>query len=155
MKSGGRLFYIGAGTSGLPGVLDASECPPTYGVPFDLVIGIIAGGDGAIRCAVEHAEDSQTQVWKDLESFNITDLDIVIGIAASGTTVCNTWIESMQGKGIITGCTCAIPVRPLIIGLPNHVAVVGPEFVTGFHSCKSIFWRKSSSSIWSVHRCHD
>jgi N-acetylmuramic acid 6-phosphate etherase len=86
MKAGGRLFYIGAGTSGRLGVVDASECPPTFGVPFDMVVGIIAGGDTAIRKAVEFAEDDAEQAWKDLLAFNINDKDVVVGIAASGTT---------------------------------------------------------------------
>ena len=86
MKNGGRLFYVGAGTSGRLGILDASECPPTFGVPHDLVIGIIAGGDTAIRKAVEFAEDSKSQGWLDLQAHTITDKDVVVGIAASGTT---------------------------------------------------------------------
>ena len=86
MKMGGRLFYIGAGTSGRLGVVDASECPPTFGVDFDTVIGIIAGGDTAIRKAVEFAEDDKNQAWKDLQAWNINANDVVIGIAASGTT---------------------------------------------------------------------
>src|SRR5438309_1474727 len=86
MKNGGRLFYIGAGTSGRLGVVDASECPPTFGVPFDRVVGIIAGGDGAIRKAVEFAEDDTEQAWKDLSEYHINDGDVLVGIAASGTT---------------------------------------------------------------------
>jgi N-acetylmuramic acid 6-phosphate etherase len=86
LQQGGRLFYIGAGTSGRLGILDASECPPTFGVPHDLVIGLIAGGDSAIRKAVEFAEDDNQQGWKDLEFYNINSIDIVVGIAASGTT---------------------------------------------------------------------
>jgi N-acetylmuramic acid 6-phosphate etherase len=86
LQNGGRLFYIGAGTSGRLGIVDASECPPTFGVPFDLVNGIIAGGDSAIRKAVENAEDNTNQAWIDLQEHNITNRDIVIGIAASGTT---------------------------------------------------------------------
>ena len=86
LQSGGRLFYIGAGTSGRLGILDASECPPTFGVPHDLVVGLIAGGDSAIRKAVEFAEDDSKQGWKDLQAYNITANDIVVGIAASGTT---------------------------------------------------------------------
>ena len=86
MKKGGRLFYLGAGTSGRLGILDASEIPPTYGAPFDLVIGLIAGGDGAIRKAVENAEDDYDQGWRDLEKFNIGGWDSVVGIAASGST---------------------------------------------------------------------
>ena len=86
LKSGGRLFYIGAGTSGRIGILDASECPPTFGVSHDLIIGLIAGGDNAIRKAVENAEDSNSQAWKDLQEYNINENDVLIGIAASGTT---------------------------------------------------------------------
>ena len=86
MREGGRLFYIGAGTSGRLGVVDASECPPTYGVPHDLVVGIIAGGDGAIRKAVEFAEDDSDQAWKDLSEYNIEAVDTVVGLAASGRT---------------------------------------------------------------------
>jgi N-acetylmuramic acid 6-phosphate etherase len=86
MKEGGRLFYIGAGTSGRLGIVDASECPPTFGIPHGWVIGIMAGGDGAIRKAVEFAEDSETQGWNDLQEYGIDSLDVVVGIAASGTT---------------------------------------------------------------------
>src|SRR5690606_33311616 len=86
LRNVGRLFYIGAGTSGRLGIVDASECPPTFGVPYDLVNGIIAGGDSAIRKAVEFAEDDKEQAWKDLSEFNISEKDVVIGIAASGTT---------------------------------------------------------------------
>ncbi|MBR4805663.1 MAG: N-acetylmuramic acid 6-phosphate etherase, partial [Bacteroidales bacterium] len=86
MKKGGRLFYLGAGTSGRLGILDASEIPPTYGAPYDLVIGLIAGGDTAIRKAVENAEDDYDMGWKDLEKFNIGGYDSVVGIAASGST---------------------------------------------------------------------
>src|SRR5277367_5629791 len=86
MKKGGRLFYIGAGTSGRLGIVDASECPPTFGVPDDLVVGLIAGGDRAIRKAVEFAEDDMKQGWRDLEKYSVNTNDLVIGIAASGTT---------------------------------------------------------------------
>ncbi len=96
---GGRLFYIGAGTSGRLGILDASECPPTFGVPYGLVIGIIAGGEKAITNAVENAEDDKEQGWKDLVTFNVSEKDVVIGIAASGTTpyVIGA-LEAMQKK---------------------------------------------------------
>src|SRR5881275_1823016 len=105
MLAGGRLFYIGAGTSGRLAVVDASECPPTYGVPYGLVNAIIAGGDMAITRAVENAEDDTLQGWKDLQQFNITDKDIVIGIAASGTTPYVIAALKECGKnGIITGC---------------------------------------------------
>ena len=108
MKQGGRLFYIGAGTSGRLGIVDASECPPTFGVPFDLVIGIIAGGDTAIRKAVEFAEDDREQAWKDLQQWNINENDVVVGIAASGTTpYVIGGLEKCNEQNIITGCiTC-------------------------------------------------
>ena len=133
MKNGGRLFYIGAGTSGRLGVLDASECPPTYGVSDDWVIGLIAGGDIALRKAVENAEDDTTLAWKDLQKYNITDKDILIGIAASGTTpYVIGGLQKAKQHHIITGCITCNKNSPL-----SHVAeypieiVVGPEFVTG------------------------
>ena len=105
MKNGGRLFYLGAGTSGRLGILDASECPPTFGVPAGWVIGLIAGGDEAIRTAVEHAEDNITLAWQDLQKYQIHENDVVIGIAASGTTpyVVNG-LKDCRTKGITTGC---------------------------------------------------
>ena len=108
MEQGGRLFYIGAGTSGRLGILDASECPPTFGVSHDLVIGLIAGGDGAIRKAVENAEDDSNGAWKDLLKYEITNLDTVVGIAASGTTpYVIGGIEAANKFGLLTGCiTC-------------------------------------------------
>ena len=108
LKQGGRLFYIGAGTSGRLGILDASECPPTFGVSHDLVIGLIAGGDYAIRKAVEFAEDSLTQGWEDLKTYNISDNDVVVGIAASGTTpYVISALNTCNENNIITGCiTC-------------------------------------------------
>ena len=104
MLMGGRLFYIGAGTSGRLGIVDASECPPTYGVPYGLVIGIIAGGEKAITTAVEFAEDDREQGWRDLQQYNVSEKDVVIGIAASGTTpyVIGA-LENCRVKGIITG----------------------------------------------------
>ena len=105
MKSGGRLFYIGAGTSGRLGVVDASEIPPTYGMPHGKVIGIIAGGDKAIRKAVEHAEDNVTQAWKDLEEYSINQQDVLIGIAASGRTpYVIGGLKDARSNGITTGC---------------------------------------------------
>ncbi len=105
MKQGGRLFYIGAGTSGRLGILDASECPPTYGVPFGLVVGLIAGGDTAIRKAVENAEDDAEQAWKDLLEYEINELDSLVGIAASGTTpYVIGGVKTAREKGILTGC---------------------------------------------------
>ncbi len=133
MQRGGRLFYIGAGTSGRLGVLDASECPPTFGVPEDLVIGLIAGGDRAIRHAIEAAEDSQTQAWLDLQAHEIDEEDAVIGIAASGTTpYVIAGLQACQARGIVTGCVTCNPGTPLAANADFPVeAVVGPEFVTG------------------------
>lgn len=133
MKEGGRLFYIGAGTSGRLGVVDASECPPTFGVPFDWVVGIIAGGDGAIRKAVEFAEDDINQAWQDLLAFNITSKDVVVGIAASGTTpyVIGGLKAANQNK-IATGCVVCNSGSPVAAEANYPVEVVtGPEFVTG------------------------
>lgn len=133
MKSGGRLFYIGAGTSGRLGIVDASECPPTFGVPHDMVIGLMAGGDGAMRKAVEFAEDDVTLAWKDLSAFYPDEKDFVIGIAASGTTpyVINGLAECQKNK-ILTGCISCNEGSPLaeVADYPIEV-VVGPEFVTG------------------------
>lgn len=139
MAAGGRLFYIGAGTSGRLGILDASECPPTYGVPFDRVIGLIAGGDQAIRKAVEFAEDDTEQGWRDLQAWHITAADVVVGIAASGTTpyVLGA-VEACKKAGITTGCICCNPASPLSRAVDFSVeVVVGPEFVTGSTRMKS------------------
>lgn len=139
MKQGGRLFYIGAGTSGRLGILDASECPPTFGVPHDWVIGLIAGGDKAIRKAVEFAEDSTTMAWDDLMSFNITTLDTVIGIAASGTTpYVLHGVNTCKDKGILTGCITCNPQSPIseAVDYPLEV-IVGPEFLTGSSRMKA------------------
>lgn len=139
MKLGGRLFYIGAGTSGRLGVVDASECPPTFGVPFDLVVGIIAGGDKAIRKAVENAEDNATQAWIDLQEFNINENDVVVGIAASGTTpYVIGGLETCNQNNIITGsisCNAGSPLSQTA-QFPIDV-VVGPEFVTGSSRMKA------------------
>lgn len=139
MKEGGRLFYIGAGTSGRLGILDASECPPTYGVPHDMVIGLIAGGDSAIRKAVEFAEDSETQAWKDLSEYSIDENDFVIGIAASGTTpyVING-LKQCREKGILTACITCNEGSPVAAVSDYPIAVVvGPEYVTGSTRMKS------------------
>ncbi len=133
MKKGGRLFYIGAGTSGRLGIVDASECPPTFGVPHYMVIGLIAGGDAAIRKAVEFAEDDTKQGWKDLGKYKITDKDVVIGIAASGTTpyVIGA-LEQCNKSNITTGCITCNPGSPIAKTAKYPVVVmVGPEFVTG------------------------
>lgn len=139
LKLGGRLFYIGAGTSGRLGIVDASECPPTFGVPFDLVNGIIAGGDTAIRRAVENAEDNATQAWIDLQAHNIDKNDVVIGIAASGTTpYVIGGLESCNQHNIVTGsisCNAGSPLS-LTAQFPIDV-VVGPEFVTGSSRMKA------------------
>ncbi|QCX38213.1 N-acetylmuramic acid 6-phosphate etherase [Aureibaculum algae] len=139
LRDGGRLFYIGAGTSGRLGILDASECPPTFGVPFDLVIGLIAGGDIAIRKAVENAEDSKTQGWKDLQDYDISDKDVVVGIAASGTTpYVISALEKCNENGIITGCITCNDASPLALTAKYPiVVVVGPEFVTGSSRMKA------------------
>jgi N-acetylmuramic acid 6-phosphate etherase len=139
MKLGGRLFYIGAGTSGRLGIVDASECPPTFGVPFDLVNGIIAGGDKAIRRAVENAEDNTTQAWIDLKENNITENDVVIGIAASGTTpYVIAGLQKCNEQTIITGCiTCNVGSPLALTAKFPIVVVVGPEFVTGSSRMKA------------------
>lgn len=139
MLMGGRLFYIGAGTSGRLGIVDASECPPTYGVPYGLVIGIIAGGEKAITTAVEFAEDDKEQGWKDLQEYNVSDKDVVIGIAASGTTpyVIGA-LEECQKRGIITGSIACNPGSPVSAAADFPIeVVVGPEFVTGSTRMKS------------------
>ena len=139
LKKGGRLFYIGAGTSGRLGVLDASECPPTFGVSHDLVIGLIAGGDKAIRNAVEYSEDSISKGWEDLKEFLITQNDIVIGIAASGTTpYVIAALEKCNKESIITGCITCNRNSPLskVAKLPIEI-IVGSEFVTGSSRMKA------------------
>ncbi|MBE9488961.1 MAG: N-acetylmuramic acid 6-phosphate etherase [Bacteroidetes bacterium] len=133
MEQGGRLFYIGAGTSGRLGVLDASECPPTFGVTDDWVIGLIAGGDVALRKAVENAEDDTNLAWTDLLQYNISDKDVLIGIAASGTTpyVIGGLQKAKQHK-IITGCITCNKNSPLSLEADYPIEIiVGPEFVTG------------------------
>ncbi|PKH51382.1 N-acetylmuramic acid 6-phosphate etherase [Tenacibaculum sp. Bg11-29] len=139
LKEGGRLFYIGAGTSGRLGILDASECPPTFGVPHELVIGLIAGGDIAIRKAVENAEDSIEQGWLDLQKHNISNKDVVIGIAASGTTpYVITTLEKCNENRIITGCITCNQNSPLALTAQFPIeVVVGPEFVTGSSRMKA------------------
>lgn len=139
MKQGGRLFYMGAGTSGRLGIVDASECPPTFGVDFGRVIGIIAGGDGAIRKAVEFAEDDEQQGWKDLQSFNINKNDVVVGIAASGRTPYVVGaLKKCNEEGIVTGCVVCNSGSAVaaVAQFPIEV-VVGPEFVTGSTRLKS------------------
>ena len=139
LKNGGRLFYIGAGTSGRLGIVDASECPPTFGVPFDLVNGIIAGGDAAIRRAVERAEDDVNQAWKDLQQHDICSKDVVIGIAASGTTpYVIGGLEKCNENNVTTGSISCNAESPLsqTAKFPIEV-VVGPEFITGSSRMKA------------------
>jgi N-acetylmuramic acid 6-phosphate etherase len=139
MLLGGRLFYVGAGTSGRLGILDASEIPPTYGMPYGLIIGLIAGGEEAIQRPIENAEDDIEQGWRDLVAYEITDSDVVIGIAASGTTpyVIGA-LEGSRKRGIVTGCLTCNPSSPLskFADYPIEV-IVGPEFVTGSTRMKS------------------
>lgn len=139
LEIGGRLFYIGAGTSGRLGVLDASECPPTFGVSPNVIIGLIAGGDKALRKSIEDAEDSTEQGWKDLQKSSISNKDVVIGIAASGTTpyVIST-LEKCNENDIITGCITMNEGSPLALTAKYPiVCVVGPEFITGSSRMKA------------------
>ncbi len=133
MQKDGRLFYIGAGTSGRLGVVDASECPPTFGVPFDWVVGIIAGGDGAIRKAVEFAEDDIEQAWRDLLAFDINHKDVVVGIAASGSTpYVIGGLRAANQNNVLTGCIVCNSSSAVAAEAKYPVEVVtGPEFVTG------------------------
>ncbi len=139
LKTGGRLFYIGSGTSGRLGIVDASECPPTFGVPHGVIVGLIAGGDTAIRKAVEFAEDDTMQGWNDLKVYNVSDKDIVIGVAASGTTpyVLGA-LQKCNENAIITCCITCNEGSPLanLVKLPI-VVTVGPEFVTGSSRMKA------------------
>lgn len=139
MKNGGRLFYFGAGTSGRLGVLDASECPPTYGVPADWVIGLISGGDGALRKSVEHAEDDVQQAMIDLDAYLISDDDVVVGIASSGTTpYVVEGLRACRKKNIVTACITCNPGTPILDQADYPMlCVVGPEFVTGSTRMKS------------------
>jgi N-acetylmuramic acid 6-phosphate etherase len=139
VKKGGRLFYVGAGTSGRLGILDASEIPPTYGVGYDIVIGLIAGGDQAIRKAIESAEDDENLSWKELQKYNIGTLDTVVGIAASGRTPFVVGaVKNARKQGILTACITSNPDSVLAqnVDIPIE-AIVGPEFVTGSTRMKS------------------
>jgi len=139
LKKGGRLFYIGAGTSGRLGILDASECPPTFGVEQGKVIGIIAGGDQAIRNAVEKAEDDERQCWQDLKEFDIQSNDVVIGLAASGKTpYVVSGIKQAKKEGLLTGCITADDNSPLAKLAETPIAVdLGPEFISGSSRLKA------------------
>lgn len=133
MEKGGRIFYLGAGTSGRLGVLDASELPPTFGVPDTLVIGLIAGGDTALRKAVENAEDDTNKAWEELQGHKINKNDTVIGIAASGTTpYVIGGVEKARANGILTGCITCNPGSKIAEAAEHPIeAIVGPEFITG------------------------
>jgi N-acetylmuramic acid 6-phosphate etherase len=133
LGAGGRLFYIGAGTSGRLGVVDASECPPTFGVPAEMVVGIMAGGDGAIRVAVEGAEDDAEQAWQDLQQHNITAKDVLVGIAASGRTpYVIGGLQKARAAGVATGCVVCNAGSGVAAAAEFPVEVVtGPEFITG------------------------
>ena len=139
MKTGGRLFYIGAGTSGRLGIVDASEIPPTYGMPEGKVIGLIAGGDRAIRKAVEHAEDDAKQAWKDLKKFSIGRKDVLIGIAASGRTpYVIGGLRDARKHGVVTACITCNQGSELARNSDHPIEIkVGPEFVTGSTRMKS------------------
>lgn len=139
LKNGGRLFYIGAGTSGRLGILDASECPPTFGVPHELVVGLIAGGDIAIRKAVEFAEDNTNQGWLDLQKHTISDKDVVVGIAASGTTpYVIAALKECNKNNIATGAISCNKNSPLSLTAHFPIdVIVGPEFVTGSSRMKA------------------
>jgi len=139
MKKNGRLFYIGAGTSGRLGIVDASECPPTFGIDHGIVVGLIAGGDKAIRKAVEFAEDDRNQGWEDLKAYNITPMDTLVGIAASGSTpyVIGA-IEKANDFGLLTAGICCNPGAALSSCVQFPITpIVGPEFVTGSTRMKS------------------
>jgi len=133
MPKGGRVFYLGAGTSGRLGVLDASEIPPTFGVSPGIIIGLIAGGDTALRSAVEAAEDNSEKAWEELQTFQINAFDTVIGIAASGTTpYVIGGVKKARENGLLTGCITCNPDSPLAQASEYPIeAIVGPEFVTG------------------------
>lgn len=152
LKNGGRLFYMGAGTSGRLGIVDASECPPTYGIEHGIVIGLIAGGDEAIRKAVEFAEDDLLQGWEDLTHYNINENDVVIGIAASGTTpyVLGA-LNQCNERNIVTGCITCNARSPIAVAAKFPVeVVVGPEFVTGSTRMKAGTAQKLSLNMIST-----
>jgi N-acetylmuramic acid 6-phosphate etherase len=152
MKNGGRLFYIGAGTSGRLGVVDASECPPTYGVSYDLVVGLMAGGEVAIRKAVENAEDDSQQAWIDLEQYHINSSDSLIGLAASGRTpYVIGGLEMARKNGILTGCIVCNEGSPVAAAAEFPVEiVVGPEYVTGSTRMKSGTAQKMALNMLST-----
>lgn len=152
LQDGGRVFYIGAGTSGRLGVIDASEIPPTFGAPYDLFVGLIAGGDGAMRKAVEGAEDDKKGAYRDLKKYKVSKKDIVIGIAASGTTPYTVHgLKKCQKKGIMTGCITCNPGSPILMHANFPIViVVGPEYITGSTRMKSALAQKQALTIIST-----
>ena len=139
MNRGGRIFYVGAGTSGRLGVLDASEIPPTFGMPPHMVIGLIAGGEKALRNPVENAEDDLSKAWEELQSYQINTTDTVIGIAASGTTPYVVGaLQNAKANGVLTASIACNPDSPIALEADIRIEViVGPEFVTGSTRLKS------------------
>lgn len=163
LLDGGRIFYIGAGTSGRLGVLDASECPPTYGVADTMVVGLMAGGDAALRYGIEDEEDNINGGWRDLQQHNVSVKDVVIGIAASGTTpyVIGA-LQACRNNNIITGCIVCNPGSPVAANADFPVEIItGPEFVTGSTRMKSGTAQKmalnmiSTASMIRIGRVHD
>lgn len=152
MQDGGRLFYIGAGTSGRLGIVDASELPPTFGVLPNMVIALIAGGDGAIRKALENAEDDSRKAWKDLQEHHITPLDTVVGIAASGTTPYVVGgVKAARKAGCITGCITCNVATPLAKACEYPVEIItGPEYVTGSTRMKAGSAQKMALNMFST-----
>tara|TARA_B100001250_G_C19791600_1_gene786777 strand:- start:243 stop:1058 length:816 start_codon:yes stop_codon:yes gene_type:complete len=152
LNLGGRLFYIGSGTSGRLGILDASECPPTFGVSNNLVIGLIAGGDTAIRSAVESAEDNTNQAWLDLKNYNISEKDVVIGISASGTTpYVLGGLKNCQKNNIHTACITCNKNMPISTFSDFSIEIlVGPEFITGSTRMKAGTAQKMTLNMLST-----
>jgi N-acetylmuramic acid 6-phosphate etherase len=152
MKQGGRLFYIGAGTSGRLGIVDASELPPTYGLEFGRVVGLIAGGDAAIRKAVEFAEDQWDGAWNDLQEFQVNSSDVVVGIAASGTTPYVVGgLQRCRENNILTGCITCNPAGPIVNQADFPVVIeTGPEFVTGSTRMKAGTAQKMALNMLST-----
>ncbi|HEX7692206.1 MAG TPA: N-acetylmuramic acid 6-phosphate etherase [Sediminibacterium sp.] len=152
LRAGGRLFYIGAGTSGRLGVLDASECPPTFGVADDMVIGLMAGGDAALRYGIENEEDNAAGGWRDLQKYQVSPADIVIGIAASGSTpYVRGALEDCRKNGIVTGCIVCNPGSPVAAHADYPVEIItGPEFVTGSTRMKAGTAQKMALNMLST-----
>jgi N-acetylmuramic acid 6-phosphate etherase len=152
LRAGGRLFYIGAGTSGRLGVLDASECPPTFGVADDMVIGLMAGGDAALRYGIENEEDNASGGWRDLQKYQVSPADVVVGIAASGSTpYVRGALEDCRKNGIVTGCIVCNPGSPVAAHADYPVEIItGPEFVTGSTRMKAGTAQKMALNMLST-----